>query len=363
MQQLLEAINAWNPVDDPLFWPDDRFDELAAQCFRHQYDNVPAYRRLCNGRGVTPADDPHYTEIPAVPTDAFKHVRLFADDAEPTRTFRTSGTTTDARGAHHFRTLDAYRASLHPPFVRFCNPSDTPIRFLTIAPAPHNLPDSSLSFMLGELVEHHGDTHSGFFVTTDTDGTWQLDTDGFAEALDRACSDDTETLVFGTAFAFAEFFVRLDDDWQLPEGSRIVETGGFKGRHRQLSRRDLYDAFTARLGVPESRCLSEYSMTELSSQTYTDEISAADETTGRFRSPPWLAVDIVDPLKLTPLDPGETGLIRFFDLANIDSVSAVLTSDRGVAHPDNSFELLGRAPDSDLRGCSLTIEEIVSDDH
>lgn len=354
---IIETIEDWDPVDGPLDWPADQFRRLAAELFTHQYRRIEPYRRLCDNRGVTPDDDPAPAEIPAVPTDAFKRVELFAGD-EPIRTFKTSGTTGTDRGTHHFGTLDVYRASLHPPFVRFCNPDRQQLRFLVLAPPPADLSDSSLSFMLGDLVDRFGDDESDFFIRTDEAGD-RLEADRLARALDTACDDDTPTLIFGTAFGFAESFERLNGDWSLPDDSRVVETGGFKGRHQQVSRADLYEAFTNRLGVESTRCLSEYSMTELSSQTYTDEL-VADEPTGRLYAPPWLKIDIVDPVDLTPVDdPEAEGLIRFFDLANVDSVSAVQTSDRGRLHPDGGLELLGRASGADLRGCSLTVEEIV----
>ena len=360
-QRIIDAIDDWNPNGDDQSWPDARFETLAADLFARQYHRVSEYRNLCDRRDVNPDDDPESSEIPAVPTDAFKHVRLFCDDAEATRTFRTSGTTGDNRGAHHFATLDVYRASLHPAFRHFCNPDGDPMRILVLAPPPTDLPDSSLSFMLGELVDAHGDDHSRFFVTADTDGTWNLDANALAQAFEHTCDDGAAALVFGTAFGFAEFFDRLDRSWSLPPGSRLVETGGFKGRFNELSRSALYDAFTQRLGIGRNRCLSEYSMTELSSQTYTDHLVAGGQTTGRLYGPPWLDISIVDPVTLTPVDtPGQPGLIRFFDLANVDSISAIQTSDRGILHPDGGLELLGRAPDAQLRGCSLVIEEIVN---
>ncbi len=357
---ITNAINNWDPVDGPQDWPKERFSELALALFAHQYRHNEPYRSLCDRRGVTPDTSPTVETIPAVPTDAFKEVSLLCGNDPPAHTFRTSGSTGDRRGEHHFYTLHVYRSSLHPTFQRFCNPGGQSLRMLVVAPSSKDLPDSSLSFMLGELLERNGDDKSDFFVTVDENGQWNFDAAGLAEALDDACAEGVTTLLFGTAFGFAEFFERAQRSWRLPRNSRLVETGGFKGRIRHISRDDLYRLFTERLGLPQSRCLSEYSMTELSSQAYTDQFVAGDSATGRFYTPPWLRVDIVDPLTLEPLPHRNApGLIRFFDLANVDSVSAIQTSDRGILHDDGGLELLGRAPDSDLRGCSLTIEEIV----
>lgn len=368
-ERIIDAIDGWDAVDGPLDWPEARFDELANKVFAHQYGNNEPYRDFCDRRGVTPADEPGAIGIPAVPTDAFKRVRLFCDEAEPKRTFRTSGTTGDARGAHHFRTLEVYERALHPPFRRFCNPRGRTLRFLALAPSFGDVPESSLSFMLGELVEAYGDGESGFFVGIDG-GEWRIDVEDIAEAIDEARTDGEPVLLFGTAFAYAELFERVDRDLSLCDGSVVVETGGFKGRFRQMTREGLYEQFCERFGVElqtrrersaPPRAMSEYGMTELSSQCYTDEIAGGDRASGLLYAPPWLDVRIVDPVSLEPVgESGRAGLIRFVDLANVDSVSAIQTSDRGVLHADGGLELLGRAEGAELRGCSLLIEEITS---
>ncbi|RDV36694.1 acyl-protein synthetase [Bradymonadaceae bacterium TMQ3] len=357
LKTLHDAIAAWNPTDDPLTWPEQRVLDLARPLFNYQYTHNLAYRTLCRNRGVGPSADLRLEQIPAVPTDAFKALNLFSGP-ESVRTFRTSGTTQGARGQHHFATLELYRAALHPTFVRFCNPEKSALRLIILAPSPADLPDSSLSFMLGELMERWGAPGSCFVVEL-RENAWHLDPTTLERALDEASTDTTPTMLLGTAFGFVELLDRTRACWTLPEGSRLMETGGFKGRSRTVDKADLYRLFEERLGIPASRCISEYSMTELSSQTYTDAL-ASPEPTGRLFAPPWLNLSVVDPLTLQPLtEPGTTGLIRFIDLANLDSVMAIQTSDRGILHPDGSLELLGRAPDAELRGCSLTIEEIV----
>ncbi|WP_158542423.1 hypothetical protein [Lujinxingia litoralis] len=350
------AITSWEATTDPLSWPATRFASLARELFAYQYQTNAAYRTLCTNRGVAPADDLDLNLIPAVPTDAFKVLDLFHGPSIA-RTFRTSGTTQGQRGQHHFATLELYRASLHPTFERFCNPSQQALRLIVLAPSPDDLPDSSLSFMLGELMERWGSPESTFVIGL-RDNAWHLDLAALEHALDQAEQDDTPTMLLGTAFGYVELLDRTTRSWRLPPGSRLMETGGFKGRSRTLDKADLYGLFEERLGVPAQRCISEYSMTELSSQTYTDALNGPDAT-GRLAAPPWLQLSVVDPLTLQPLTaPGATGLIRFIDLANLDSVLAIQTSDRGTLYPDGTLELLGRAPEAELRGCSLTIEEI-----
>ncbi len=362
--EIIEAIETWDAVEGPLEWPDDEFTRLAGEVFRTQFENNAPYRSFCEKRGVEPNSIRSYRDIPAVPTDVFKHVRLTTTDA-PVRTFRTSGTTVGERGEHHFGTLEVYQASLVGPFKRFCVPDTDQIRMLIVAPSGSDLPDSSLSFMLDELLERFGDADSGYFVRQ-TDEGLEMAFDELGRALDQAEADGVVTMLLGTAFGFAEFFDANDRNWQLADGSRVMETGGFKGKSREISRDELYELFEARLGVPEPRCVSEYSMTELSSQAYTDDLfdnlqHGVSHRVGVLQTPPWARVEIVDPLTFEPIDEADTqGLIRWYDLANTESVIAVQTSDLGVLVEGGGFKLLGRAPQAQLRGCSLTIEEIVT---
>ena len=358
-QQVFRAIESWEADHGPLGWSDARFDALAWTVFAHQFVRVEPYRRLCQSRGVTPDTFGGHRQLPAVPTDAFKRLWLSAaPPGQEVRTFRTSGTTHGERGAHPFATLDLYRASLHPPFARFCLPpgrrQGAPLAMICLVAEPSAQPDSSLSFMAGELVERWGERGgSGFFF----DPQRGVAVEAVARALDRACERGRPVFVLGTAFSFVALFDALPDArrWSLPTGSAAMETGGIKGRSRVLSRGELYGLIASRLGLEaEAQIHGEYSMTELSSQAY----SVGPE--GRFFAPPWARILVVDPVTLEPLEePGSVGLIRWIDLANVDSVAAIQTSDRGRIGEDGSLELLGRAADAELRGCSLTVEEIL----
>lgn len=341
-------------------WNDELFTRHARDLFAHQYTNIEPYRRFCDGRAVTPDSLDDWLDIPAVPTDVFKRVRLSATD-EPIRTFRTSGTTVGERGEHHFDTLDYYRAAIAAPFKRYCMPDRDRMPMLILAPSPGDLPDSSLSFMLGELVGDFGQLMwSGFYVGhDDEENALAFDWEGFVETLALLVDRDAPVMLLGTAFAFVEFFDEVGLDFELPAGSRLMETGGLKGKSREVTKQELYDGFAEHFGLPATHCIGEYSMTELSSQAYTDSLALDrpwDEA--RFRVPPYVRVIAVDPLELTPLPAGERGLLRWYDLANVHSVLAVQTSDLGVVDDDGGFQLFGRAKGSQLRGCSLTVEEI-----
>ncbi|MGM0557045.1 MAG: hypothetical protein ACQEVA_11750 [Myxococcota bacterium] len=365
--QLIDAIASWDAEDGALQWSDERFNALARSVFEAQFRRNPPFRRFCEGRGVTPRDVDDYREIPAVPTDVFKHVRL-SGVSEPTHTFKTSGTTVGERGEHHFASVDVYQASLRGPFRHFCLPDRDQMRMLIAAPPAEDLPDSSLSFMLSELIELHGDAESAFYVRREG-GELDMKLGAMADAITRSQEEDIPVFLLGTAFAFAELLEAHDTIWNLPPGSRVMETGGFKGKSKSITRDELYEAFSMQLGIPESMCVSEYSMTELSSQAYTADLRrqlAQDrfaetvvERESILYTPPWVRVELMDPRTLEPLEgDGARGLICWYDLANIDSVVGVQTTDIGTRVGDG-FRLEGRAPDADLRGCSLTIEEIV----
>lgn len=342
-------------VDEPLV--DAEFDELARAVFEHQWRGSPTYATYCQARGVTPDTVEHWTDIPPVPTRAFKALEFNAHPSGSVATrFMTSGTTAGAatRGTHVVADLDLYRASLLPTFAAYLLPEGRRMPMVCLALSPDDHPSSSLSHMLGvvadELVEL-----DGYYVDVDTG----LDQSGAEAALDAHAQAGTPLLLAGTAFTFVHFLDAMasgDRTLTLPPGSRIMETGGFKGRSREVARPELYAALHQRLGVPSDHVVNEYGMTELLSQYYEPVLLGRPR---RHVAPPWLRPRIVDPTSLAPLQAGSVGLIQHFDLANLNSVSAVLTEDLGILHPDG-LELLGRATDAEPRGCSIAMDDLLA---
>ena len=353
-REIRSALACWDPHRGPATWPGDELVRLARPIVAHHARTIPAYARLCASRGFDPQRFSDWRAIPAVPVDAFKRARISCAEGEAAL-FRTSGTTGDARGEHVMGSTETYTASILGPFRRHVIDSKRSApRLVMLAPPPEDLPDSSLSFMFGVLRDKLGARSSSFHVGASVAGELDYDTAGAARALDALCVERDPILVLGTAFALVHLF---DDQasarWRLPEGSRVMETGGFKGRSRSVDRADLYAAIQERFAIAPEACVSEYSMTELSSQAY-------GRALGGLETPPWAAIELVDPRTLAPLErrPGQVGLIRWFDLANVWSTLAVQTSDQGRVRDDTTIELLGRAPEAELRGCSQTIEEI-----
>lgn len=337
-------ILAW--MREPLWGSDDeRFDALARALFAQQFERCPPYRGFCERRGRTPQSIASWREIPPVPTGAFKEVALRCFPAERTvHTFRTSGTSTQVRGELHLDTLEFYEASLLPSFARFLLPDLAEARILVLAPSPSEVGDSSLSHMFAVAIRELGSQGSGFFVEQ---GELQLD------ALRRAADTQEPLLVCGTAFAFVHLLdsaVKLE----LPPSARVMETGGFKGRSRTLQRTELYLALEGQLGVPVERIVNQYGMTELASQFH-DSVLLEPGGPRRKLGPPWTRVRLVDPENDEEC---EEGTIVVYDLANTGSVLAVRTADlaRRVA---GGFEVLGREPGAEARGCSIAADELL----
>jgi hypothetical protein len=338
---------------------EERFTRLALALFRHQFDHCPPYRRFCEGRGARPGAIGHWSEIPAVPTGAFKEVALRSFPPEATvHVFRTSGTSVERRGALHLDTLALYEASLVPTFERGVLPdlaAGAPVHFVVLAAAPEEAPDSSLSHMFGVMLRRRGDDASGFFLRGG-----RLDLAPLVDALANAEGAEAPTALCGTAFAFVHLLEALaarGTGFRLPASARIMETGGFKGRARERSREALYAALGTQLGVPEERIVNQYGMTELGSQFY-DSVLRFPGAPRRKLAPPWTRVRIVDPESGASSRPGDVGAIRIVDLANTGSVLAVQTADLGRAG-EGGFQVLGRAAGAEARGCSIAADEML----
>lgn len=337
--------------------PDAEFDALARAVFAHQFAHNTPYRLFCERRGASPDTVAHWTEVPAVPTDAFKAAPLVCGDPAAARTvFRTSGTTAgpERRGEHYLPDLALYDAALRQGFAAHLLPDGARLRFLSLIRRPEEAPDSSLSHMVGEVVRDFGAEGSGWFV-----GEAGIDHAGLGAALREAERRGEPVCLLGTSFAFVHWLDALAESGErfaLPAGSRVMDTGGFKGRSREVTREELYGLLGDALGIGTEWCVNEYGMTEMSSQFY-------DAVAGRpgprlHVGPPWVRTQAVDPETLDPLPDGETGVLRHWDLANLHSVMAIQTADLGFVTPEG-FRVLGRARGAEARGCSLAMDQLL----
>jgi hypothetical protein len=348
---------------------DEAFRQLALELFAFQLEGVEPYRRLCEARGVGLSKVTDWSSIPAVPAAAFKEFELTSLAAEDrARVFLSSGTTGQrpSRHFHNAASLATYGQSLWPPFRRhLLAGSDAPPTLVCLTPPPVVAPHSSLVHMLDTVRQQLGLLDSVFVGRVAGDGSWDLDPTAVGQALTQVASIDRPALLLGTAFTFVQLLdaprtlhppssilhprARL----ALPPGSRVMETGGYKGRSRELGKAELHRLISEHLGIPATHIVSEYGMSELSSQAYDHVAGAPEAAVGRvFRFPPWARAILVSPETGRPVTDGETGLIRVFDLANVHSVLAIQTEDLGVKRGDG-FELRGRGPQAEARGCSL----------
>lgn len=327
------------------------FEELARAAFAFQFERIAPYRALCERRGIAPDTLPSWQAIPLVPVAAFKSMELAA--APAVEVFRSSGTTGPERSTHHHPFPDLYRQAVDHSFPSFCLPGPAPLPMLSLIGDRALLPDSSLAFMIEHVLRRWGAPDSLTAFTRR--GVETAKARSWLGARQRA---GTPVLLLATAFALVELLdglARIDLRFRLPPGSAVFETGGYKGRTREIERPELRALVAERLGVPPERIVREYGMTELTSQCYTRSLAGGEPEL--FVWPHWMRVRVLDPVTLVEAPAGAPGVLAILDLANLGSAVHVLTEDLGVAEGDG-FRLLGRAAGADLRGCSLAAEEL-----
>lgn len=344
-------------IANPALGGDAAFDRLALDVFAHQIRYNAPYAAYAETLGYTPERLPAtWREIPAVPTAAFKEATLCTFPAERAALhFVTSGTTQGTGGHHYLETPALYDASLLAGFDRFMLGDGARLRYLNLVPDPRERATSSLGYMMRSVAMQRGDGRDGWYLHGET-----LELEGFTSALERACREGVAVCVAGTAFAFVALLDSLAASrrsFSVAPSSRIMETGGFKGRSRFVEREELYGALARRFGLEPNAIVAEYGMTELCGQYY-DTLRSRSQTTRIKASPPWLRPLIVD-ANGREVPRGTVGALRHVDLSNRSSVVAIETEDLAYAC-DDGFVLLGRDEAAELRGCSLDAEDLVA---
>jgi Acyl-protein synthetase, LuxE len=335
------------------------FDAVAVDIARFQAVHVPGYSRLCAAHGIAPGEVRSAAEVPAVPTEAFKLGHVFAfDPGEARVAFRTSGTTLGARGVHRMRTTATYDAAALA-FGRAMLVADLelPVAVVVIGPPPEEAMDSSLTHMCTLFARSFGGATAGrgtFFVR---DGV--IDLAGLRSRI-AGLPRSAPAIVLATSFALVHLIDALGSEpLALPRGSQVMQTGGYKGRSRAVAADELRRAVARTFAIEEDAVVSEYGMTELSSQFWEGCLVARGAPRGVYLEPPWARVVPVDPQTLVPTPQGHEGIARIEDLGNVDSAFAVLTQDR-VRRAPVGFELVGRQPGASPRGCSIGLDEMLS---
>jgi acyl-CoA synthetase (AMP-forming)/AMP-acid ligase II len=368
---------------EPILISDTEFNQLASDLFALQFEHVPEYRRFCELRGVAPDRVSDWRQIPPLPTSAFKELVLSSlPPSQRAHVFFSSGTTGQqpSRHFHSGNSLRVYEASILPwlrihllpelpieqDVRRTADPvghPDLPSVAIILTPPPEQAPNSSLVHMFDVIRRRFEFASCTFYGGCDEEERWTVDFNGALHALENGQTRHQACVLFGTAFSFVNLLDRMSDRGQrlrLPRGSRVLETGGYKGRSRVLTKAELRSHITAHLGITPNRIVSEYGMSELSSQAYDRVASSAEghdssnmkAETGLFRFPPWVRVRLISPETGWEVSNGQTGLVQVVDLANVRSVAAVQTEDLAIRR-DPGFELVGRAVEAEPRGCSL----------
>ena len=341
---LIERISRF--IDSP---DNGDFEQLALAAFSLQLNEIPAVRHLAASQGFESKQPANWRQIPLVPTLAFKSQPLHLET--PIKVFRSSGTRGAGQSVHHHAFPDLYRQVVEQSFPRHCLPSGPPPPMLSLIPTGIELPESSLSFMIDHVLDRFGREDS--VTATGRRGVSIPTARSWVGGRQR---DGVPGLILTTSIALLQLLENLEKSYlhfRLAPGTRLFETGGYKGTQTTIDPVEQLARVQKFLGIPESSVVREFGMTELTSQAY-----ATAQTNRRYAPPHWMRVRALDPETLDEVTNEAVGLLAFLDLGNVGSAVHVLTEDIGRVFPDGTFEYTGRASNAELRGCSLTAEEL-----
>jgi phenylacetate-coenzyme A ligase PaaK-like adenylate-forming protein len=310
------------------------FEKIALKVFRHQYAKNVVYRDFCNHLSKNPDNVKLVEAIPFLPIQFFKSHDVVSSSEPVQETFTSSGTTGTSTSRHLITDISYYEQSFRLAFSQFYgNIEDYAV--LALLPSYLEREGSSLIYMVDDLIQRSNNLDSGFYLNNYEELISKL------ESLDASGQN---VLLIGVTYALLDL---IDMKQFSLKNTIIMETGGMKGRRREMIREELHEQLCRGFGVNEIH--SEYGMTELLSQAYS-------LGNGTFECPPWMDVLIRDPEDaLTYMGEGRNGGINVIDLANINSCSFIATQDLGKKYPNQSFEVLGRFDNSDIRGCNLMV--------
>lgn len=310
------------------------FERLAIQTFIYQHKHNKIYRSYCDLINANPSDITSVKQIPFLPISFFKSHEVKSFYGTSQLIFNSSGTTNLQTSKHFLRNAKVYEQSFTKAFNLFYG-SPKKLAILALLPSYLEREDSSLVYMINHLIKESAHIKSGFYLH---------DFKSLKQSIDELEKAKQPTLLLGVSFALLDLIEQFNFNLQY---TTVMETGGMKGRRKELIREDLHQQLSKGFGVENIH--SEYGMTELLSQAYS-------KANGIFNCPPWMRVytqDTSDPFTRTKI--GAIGSINIIDLANQDSCAFIATQDLGRMHSENQFEILGRIDYSDIRGCNLLV--------
>ncbi len=310
------------------------FEKITLKVFRHQYEHNQVYQDFCSLLKKDKTNVKSLEEIPFLPIQFFKSHAVLSSSKPIQETFTSSGTSGMVSSKHLVTDLSLYKQSFRKAFSQFYGNSEDYV-ILALLPSYLEREGSSLIYMVNDLIESSNHPESGFYLHN---------YDELVQQLIKIDSSGQNILLIGVTYALLDVVEK--QTFQL-KNSIIMETGGMKGKRKEIIREELHEILGNGFGV--SAIHSEYGMTELLSQAYS-------LGNGIFECPPWMQILIRDTEDaLTYVDFGKTGGINVIDLANINSCSFIATQDLGKKYPNHSFEVLGRFDSSDIRGCNLMV--------
>ncbi|MGA0041568.1 MAG: acyl transferase [Flavobacteriaceae bacterium] len=310
------------------------FERATWEIFQYQFENNPIYRSYCDLLCKHPSDIHSIESIPFLPIEFFKTTKVISGNPQIQKTFRSSGTTGIIRSQHHVADLQLYQKSGRKGFETFYGPISN-YAVLALLPSYSERNDASLVSMVEDWMTLSPHQANGFYLNN---------LNALTEVIAQLEAAQQPTILIGVTFAL------LDLAEQFPQPLKhtiLMETGGMKGRRKELIRSEVHGILANAFNLDQIH--SEYGMTELLSQAYS-------KGNGSFHCPPWMKALVreqEDPFQIAKL--GATGGLNIIDLANLHSCSFLATQDLGRLHSDQSFEVLGRFDDSDVRGCNLMV--------
>lgn len=312
---------------------EEDFKQTAIEVFQFQYKNVKIYRDFCDLLKTNPRKVESLEDIPFLPIEIFKTHKVIAKNLPAETVFVSSGTTGQITSRHYVAHTDLYEQSFIKAFTSVYGPvSDYAI--LALLPSYLERKGSSLIYMVNDLIEQTENIHSGFYLN---------EMEELTQKIHYLEEKKQKTILIGVSYALLDL---IEQNQFHLKNTIVMETGGMKGRRREMIKEELHSILKSGFGV--DRIHSEYGMTELLSQAY----STGD---GIFNTPLWMRILTRDTEDATTYITGQTGGINVIDLANLYSCAFIATQDLGKVFPDNSFEVLGRFDTSDIRGCNLMV--------
>lgn len=338
------------------------FQDLALAIFAYQYERIEVVRRIADKAGKPPGRVAVWQNIPAVPIGAFKQVDVLADDAgEVALTFESSGTSgkSKSRAPYTAAGLELMDLSVRTNAAEMLLHDGRATKILVLAPSPEVAPNMIMAWGMSRLIDEFGLEGSRFLITADG-----MDQAAFAHDL-RVCEEeDTPVTLIGASFAFVHLLDGLAEvgtRYYCPEGSRLMDAGGFKTRSRTVTRGELDRLIDDRFEIPAHRSVNLLGMTELSSQFYDSVLRDGSAETRHKTNPPWTRTRVLNPATLEPAELGERGILWHLDLANLERPMVIRTDDLGTVDA-KGWNILGRIAGADAKGCSLTLEELLQRD-